>query len=42
MSNVKYSLERYKIRIGVQYIQHSEVVKIGYILFLAPKVDIME
>ena len=41
-SDVKYSLDRYKIRIGVQCIQYSEVVKIGYILFLIPKVDITE
>ena len=42
ISNAKYSLERYKIRIGVQHMQHPKVVKIGYILFLTPKVDITE
>ena len=40
--DAKYSLERYKIMIGVQCMQHLEVVKIGYILFLMPKVDISE
>ena len=40
--DMKYSLEKHKIRIGVQCIQHPKVVKIGYILFLIPKVDIVE
>ena len=42
MSDTKYSLERYKMRIGVQCMQHSKVVKIGYIQFLIPKADIIE
>jgi hypothetical protein len=42
ISNAKYSLERYKIKIGVQHMQHPKVVKIGYILFLIPKADIIE
>ena len=42
IKDVKYSLERYKIRIGVQCIQYPEVMKIGYILFLTSKVDIVE
>ena len=42
MSNAKYSLERHKTRIGVQCMQHHEVVKIGYILFLILKAGIIE
>ena len=42
IKDVKYSLERCKIRIGVQCIQYPEVMKIGYILFLTSKVDIVE
>ena len=42
IKDVKYSLERCKIRIGVQCIQYPEVMKIGYILFLTSKVGIVE
>ena len=39
--DVKHSLERYKIRIEVQCMQHPKVVKIDCILFLILKIDII-
>ena len=40
--DIKHILERHKIRIGVQCMQYPEVVKIRCILFLMPKIEIIE
>ena len=39
---MKYQLDRFNIKLRVQYIQYYKVVKIGYILFLTPKAEVQE
>ena len=40
MLDIKECMEQYNLKIGQQRVQHPEVIKLGYILYLTPKIDL--
>ena len=42
MSDIKERMEQYNLKIGQQRVQHPTVIKLGYILYLTPKIDVQE
>ena len=40
MLEIKECMEQYNLKIGKQRVQHPEVIKLGYILYLTPKIDL--
>ena len=38
--DLKDSLQSYNTKIGKQCIQYHDIAKLGYILYLTPKIDI--